>query len=78
MRTRHHRSLWLIMALLALGCGTAGGAAEPPARAIMSRPEGPGAFYLVGGGEDRAALFKKFLALAGGPDAPGVVAPLAA
>ena len=66
------------MALLALGCGAARGAAEPPARALLARPDGPGAFYLVGGGEDRQALFKKFLALSGGPDAPLVVAPLAA
>lgn len=50
----------------------------PPAEALVPpRVDGPGALVIVGGGGLPRGLFERFVALAGGPDAPIVILPTA-
>jgi cyanophycinase len=71
---------WIPASLLALvlaACGHAGPTPKPAARYQLRQADGPGPFFLVGGGDDSPALLGRFLALAGGKDAPIAIVPFA-
>lgn len=70
---------WLLILVLA-GCGTTprtGQAPQAPRYQLKQRPAGPGALFLIGGGDNETSLLRRFLTVSGGPEAPLVVVPLA-